>query len=254
MLERVRIDPPLGARLPLETVFRDHRGELTTLGTELRHRPAIVCLVYFECPMLCRLAADGLVRSLTKVEQDVGRDVQVVLVSFDPRDTPAKAERSREQLIRKYARPGSEAGWSLLTGEQGQISQLAERLGYHYEWDEATGQYAHPAGIFLVSPQGDVTRVLEGIEFSSEVLSESIAQAQVGEVSAAPVASDGDSFLRCYLYDPVSGKFGAAVQWTLRGLGLVTVAAIGWTIWSLSQRQRWGAGPIERDESASAGR
>ncbi|MEZ6145298.1 MAG: SCO family protein [Planctomycetaceae bacterium] len=105
-------------------------------------------------PMLCKLAADGLVRSLADMEPSVGKDSQVVLVSFDPRDTPQQAATTREQLIHRYGRTGTEDGWHCLTGDESVIQSLTNRVGFHYVWDEETKQYAHAAGLFLISPEG----------------------------------------------------------------------------------------------------
>ncbi len=238
ILDRAEIDPQIGQTIPLETKFLDHAGRETTLRKTLDAKPAILCLVYFQCPMLCKLAADGLVKALTEIDSRVGDDFQVILVSFDPRDTPPQAEITRKQLVRRYARPGTEQGWHCLTGETQAVETLMARIGFHAVWDENTKQFAHAAGIFLISPEGTITDCLNGVEFSPRPLAKAIDAARRGEVKPrVEGAAEAKPFLRCYIYDPTTGKFGAAVQWTIRVLGLGTVLAMVWGIARLIRHQ-----------------
>ena len=238
LLNDVSLVPPIGKEIALDGVFRNHHGQDTTLRKTLQDKPAVLCLVYFECPMLCKLAADGLVRSLAEVKANAGTDFQVILVSFDPRDTPEKAKASLKQLVRRYARPGTEQGWHCLTGNETSIEALTSSLGYHYVWDEETKQFAHPAGVFLLSPQGVITDCLNGIEFPEKKLAAAIESARLGTVAKVSDAGGTKSFLRCYVYDPTTGKFGSAVQWTVRVLGIATVLALVFGVTTLIRRDR----------------
>ncbi len=238
VLSAVSLEPPLGGEAALDAQFCDHLGKSTTLRDTLHGKPAVLCLVYFECPMLCKLAADGLVKSLAEVTATAGQDFEVIIVSFDPRDTPEKAALSRQQLVRRYARPGTDIGWHCLTGDEPSIQKLTASLGYHYVWDEQTSQYAHPAGVFLLSPRGVITDCLNGVEFPREQLAAAIESARLGTVAKVSDSSEPTTFLRCYVYDPTTGKFGAAVQWTLRVLGIGTVLAMVFGVMTLIRRQR----------------
>ncbi|MCA9108416.1 MAG: SCO family protein, partial [Planctomycetaceae bacterium] len=248
ILDQVAIVPQIGTELPLDLVFRDHKGDDTTLQEALDGQPAVLCLVYFQCPMLCKLAADGLVRSLADMEPSVGKDVQVVLVSFDHRDTPQQAATTREQLIHRYARTGTEDGWYCLTGDESAIQSLTNRVGFHYVWDEETKQYAHAAGLFLISPKGIITDCLNGVEFTPKQLASAIAAAKQGVLNEQAFSGEEPvSFLRCYLYDPTTGKFGAVVQWTVRILGIATVIVLAGGVTLLIRRQRISQLPASSD-------
>lgn len=214
--------------------FRNHLGETVRLNTIVRDRPVIMCLVYFECPMLCKLAADGLVRSVAGLSETVGQDFDVLLVSFDPHDTPQQAALAREQALRKYARDESATGWHFLTGTQDNIDQLTEAVGFQYVWDEKTQQFAHAAGLVIVSPKGVITEYLDGVRFSPRDLATAVTHAANNELSQR----EPTSFVRCYLYDPTTGRFGSAVQWTLRALGVLTVFLLGVTVYKLSSREQ----------------
>ncbi|MCA9156740.1 MAG: SCO family protein [Planctomycetales bacterium] len=221
-LESAWIEPHVGRMLPLTSEFIEHNGQEIQLGDEVGKRPVVLCMVYFECPMLCKLAADGLVRSVASLPENVGQDLDIVFVSFDPRDTPERAKAAREHALLQYARAGSEKGWHFLTGNQASIDQIAQAVGFHYLWDEETQQFAHATGIMIITPEGRISEYLDGINFSPRELSSAIGRAAKNELTE----SGATLFMRCYLYDPTTGKFGAAVQWTIRVLGLATVLAL----------------------------
>ncbi|MEO8271140.1 MAG: SCO family protein [Aureliella sp.] len=230
-LESAWIEPHVGQLLPLSSAFIEHSGKSIQLGDRVGKRPVVLCLVYFECPMLCKLAADGLVRSVASLPETVGQDFDIAFISFDPRDTPERAAAAREHALRQYARAGTEEGWHFLTGAQASIDNIAHAVGFHYLWDESTQQYAHATGIMVITPEGKISEYLDGINFSPRELSSAIGRAANNELTE----SGATLFMRCYLYDPTTGKFGAAVQWTIRVLGLVTVLALIFLVFRLGR-------------------
>lgn len=239
ILDQVGITPPLGQRMPLEVAVRDHRGQPGTFGDALNHQPAVVCFVYFQCPMLCKLAADGLVRSFNDLNLSVGDDFQAVIISFDPRDTPEQAAESRRHLLRRYQHGNTGRGWHFLTGQAHDLQHLTSAFGYRHVWDPSTQQYAHPAGLFFLAPDGTLTDCLGGLEFSPDQLQAAIYNAERSIVSEpADNTESAASFLRCYVYDPTTGRFGALVQWTVRILGVATVVGMAIGIRSLNRSRR----------------
>jgi protein SCO1/2 len=223
VLEQAWIEPHVGAQVPAAARFRDHVGAPVTLADLQGERPTVLCLVYFECPMLCKLAADGLVRGVASIGQRVGDDFNVAFVSFDPRDNPARSLAARTEALRRYGIDSDCRGWYFLTGDRAAIDQLTRSVGFHYAWDEATQQFSHASGVILLAPDGTITQYLDGVHFAPRELSTAIAHAASSQLTHR----QNISFVRCYLYDPTTGKFGAAVQWTLRGLGVATVLALG---------------------------
>ncbi|MEO8494329.1 MAG: SCO family protein, partial [Planctomycetota bacterium] len=201
VLEAARIDPQVGQSLPLSAEFRDHLGQPVRLSDLVGKRPLVLCLVYFECPMLCKLAADGLVRSVASLPENVGQDFDVVFVSFDPRDTSARAAAAREFALSQYARAGSNDGWHFLTGSQENIDLLTKAVGFHYVWDADSKQFAHAAGLMIISPDGVITEYLDGVNFSPRDLISAVNRAAHNELTDRPATS----FVRCYLYDPTTG-------------------------------------------------
>ncbi len=234
VLEGARIEPHVGQPLPLAAEFNDHNGKLVQLREVVSTRPVVLCLVYFECPMLCKLAADGLVRSVASLPENVGTDFDVVFVSFNPKDTPEQATAARDHALRNYARDSTADGWHFLTGTQANIDQVTEAVGFYYVWDEETKQFAHAAGIMIVSPDGIITEYLDGVNFSPRELISAVNRAANNELTERT----STSFVRCYLYDPTTGKFGMLVQWAIRVLGLATVGGIGLLIYRLKRREK----------------
>ncbi|MBD3675231.1 MAG: SCO family protein [Planctomycetaceae bacterium] len=233
ILNEAIITPHVGNELPLDAQFVRYSGEPIALGNILNdERPVVLCLVYFDCPMLCKLAASGLVKTVSSLDENVGVDFDVVFVSFNPLDTPEKAASARNQALRNYARDESGRGWYFLTGEQPAINQLTESVGFHYIWDNETKQFSHAAGLTVISPDGVITEYLDGVRFSPAELRTAIERADRGELVESPAVT----FARCYLYDPTTGKFGSLVQWTIRILGGLTVAFIAVAVYRLNRR------------------
>lgn len=244
VLEGASIEPQVGRSLPLAAEFRDHLGQTVRLSDIVGKRPLVMCLVYFECPMLCKLAANGLVQSVASVPENVGQDFDVVVVSFDPRDTPERAKAAREQSLRHYAREGTAEGWHFLTGSQENVDLLTEAVGFHYQWNQDTKQFAHAAGLMIIAPDGVITEYLDGVHFSPRSLISAVNRSARNELTVRP----STSFVRCYLYDPTTGKFGAAVQWTIRILGLSTVIALAVGIYRLNRRAGTQSEGVTTDE------
>jgi len=147
IMEGVSVEQKLGTMVPLDLAFVDETGRAVKLGDTFATKPAVLALVYYECPMLCTLVLNGLVRAVRPISLDAGKEYEIVVVSIDPRETPALAAKKKETYLRNYARPGSEAGWHFLTGKEPEIRALANSVGFHYAFDKESGQYGHPAGI-----------------------------------------------------------------------------------------------------------
>lgn len=242
-LNQASIEPKVGSSIPTSATFKNHRGEEVALADIVSERPTVLCLVYFDCPMLCRLAAEGVVRAVASVPGDVGQDFNVLFVSFDPSDTPAKATAARAAALQQYDRDSGGKGWYFLTGTLGEIKRLTQSVGFNYAWDASSGQFSHSSGIIILSVDGTISQYLDGVHFSPTQLSAAIDRAANGEVTA----QQAKTFIRCYLYDPTTGQFGSAIQWTLRGLGLLTVLMIGLLLFRLHETNALSRQPDQRE-------
>jgi protein SCO1 len=219
LISQVGIDQKIGDSIPLDLVFTDEHGQEVRLGQYFGKRPVILALVYYECPMLCTQVLNGLTSALGTMNFDAGREFDVVAVSFNPREGPGLASQKKDAYMKRYDRPQTVEGWHFLTGTQASIDTLTEAVGFRYAYDPRIGQYAHGAGIELLTPKGVLARYYYGIEFSARDIRLGIIEASDERVGTVA----DDVLLLCYHYDPETGKYGATVMGLVRLGGLATI-------------------------------
>jgi protein SCO1 len=222
-LQDVRIDQKLDEPLPLDAVFRDESGNEVKLGAYFGQKPVVLALVYYSCPMLCNQVLNGMTSSLDVLKAfSIGKEFEVVTVSFDPRESPEVAQQKKDTYLAWYKREGAAQGWHFLTGDQSNIDRLTQAAGFYYKWDEKTNQFIHASGIMIATPDGKLARYFYGIEYAPKNLRLGLVEASSGKIGS-PV---DQLLLYCYHYDPASGKYGAAVMNMMRLGGALTVIAI----------------------------
>jgi len=237
----VGIDQRLGESLPLSAVFRDDSGREVELGELLDGRPCVLALVYYECPMLCTLVLNDLLRALRAIPLEAGRDFDVIAVSIDPRETPELAARKARQYVESYGREGSGRGWHFLTGEQASIDALARAVGFRYIWDERAQQFAHASGVLVATPQGVLSHYFYGLEYPARDLRLALVDAAEERIGS-PV---DQVLLLCLHYDPTTGRYGLAITGALRLGGIATLAILGGFLFVSLRRERRAARSAE---------
>jgi protein SCO1/2 len=234
ILTNVGLDQKLNAQVDGELQFVDESGNQVKLSQYLGNRPVILSLVYYECPMLCTLVLNGVVRALRTLEFSAGQEFEVLTISIDPGETPELALAKKTQYMENYARPGADTGWHFLTGREDQISQLAETVGFRYTYDENSDEYAHASGIMVLTPEGRVARYFYGVEYSPRDLRLGLVEASDNKIGS-PV---DQILLFCYHYDPTKGKYSVAIMSFLRLAGVGTVLAIAGFLFLMIRRDR----------------
>ena len=220
LLSKIGIDQRLNQRVPLDLEFVDETGKNVKLGDYMGKRPVLLALVYYECPMLCTQVLNGVTGALKVLSFDVGKEYDVIAVSINPREGPGLAAAKKQAYVERYGRPETADGWHFLTGREENIRALASAVGFRYEYDEEIKQYAHGAGIELLTPKGVIARYFYGIEYSPRDIRLGIIEASEEKIGS-PIDS---ALLFCYHYDPTTGKYGAKV------LTLVRIGAVATTI------------------------
>lgn len=223
LIGSVGIEQHLGAQLPLDTVLRDEQGREVNLGDYFDRQPVVVMLVYFRCPMLCTQVLNGFLKSSQAIPLVIGRDYQVVTVSFDPRETPDLAAEKKESYVHAYRREGAAEGWHFLTGDQQSIDKLTKAVGFQYLFDPQSGQFAHASGIALATPDGRLSRYFYGIEYEPDDLRLGLVESSSGQIGSLV----DQVLLLCYHYDPLTGKYGLVIAGVLRTAGVLTVILVG---------------------------
>lgn len=242
--DNVGFEQRMGSQVPLDATFVDEQGAEVRLGQFFTAgQPVILVMNYYECPMLCSFVREGVLAALQQVTLTAGRDFQVVNISIDPLETPMLAANVKALTMQRYARPGAESGWHFLTGSEEQIRRVADAIGFKYFYDETIDQYAHAAGMVVLTPEGKTARYFFGIEFN-------VSDVRLGivEASAGKVGNPIDQFLLlCYQYDPASGSYTPAIMTILRIAGALTVIGIITMIVMLSRSTPGGNLPPPRE-------
>jgi protein SCO1/2 len=220
---RADLEQKLGVALPLHLTFTDETGKTVPLSTYFQRRPVILQLGYNHCWLMCDVVTGALVRSLQDLRLTPGTDFDVVFVSIDPRETWQLSAQKKARFIRSYGRSPAGAGWHFLTGSQANIQALADTVGFHFFYDPPSGQFAHPSGIMVVTPQGRISKYFYGVEFDPTQLRLALLQAG-GETIGSRVDA---LLLLCYHWNPLSGKYGWLIALLLKTGCFATVGLLG---------------------------
>lgn len=223
ILRQVSFDQHLNAQVPLELPFKDEAGRSVKLGDYFHGRPVVLVLAYFRCPMLCTEVLNGLVLTMLDLPYRPGRDFDVLTVSFDDRETPKMAAAKKKTYVERYGRPGADEGWHFLTGDKAAIKQLTDTVGFRFTYDARNDQFAHAAGIMILTPQGKVSRYLYGIDYAPRDFKLGLMEASHNKIGS-PVERAVLFF--CFHYVPEEGKYGVVIMNFVRLGGVLTVLGI----------------------------
>lgn len=223
ILQKVGFDQRLNEQVPLDLPLTDEDGRQVTLGKYFQDKPVILVLAYYRCPMLCTQVLNALVQGLRDTSLSIGNDFSVVTVSFDPHDTAETAAAKKKSYVRAYGQPEAAEGWHFLTGDPKSIKRLTDAVGFRYVYDPLSDQYAHAAGIVVLTPAGKISRYFYDVHYSGRDLRLGLVEASQNKIGS-PV---DQILLFCFHYDPSAGKYGAAIMNFIRAGGVLTVLGLG---------------------------
>ncbi len=233
LLREVGLDQRLGEQVPLDLSFRDEQGHAVALRQYFGSKPVILNLVYYQCPMLCGEVLNGLSSALSMLKFRVGREFDVLTVSIDPREGPPLASAKKKNILARYGYPDAAAGWHFLTGDQPSIALLTKTVGFRYTYDPKLGQFAHAAGIMVLTPQGRIAQYYYGVEYSPKDLRLGLIEASGNRIGSMV----DQLLLYCYHYDPVQGRYGAIVMNIVRLASAATVLILAGFMWLMFRRE-----------------
>jgi protein SCO1/2 len=222
-LQNVGVEQHLDEQIPADLNFRDETGKPVRLGDYFGKKPVILNLVYYNCPMLCGEVLSGLEGALRVLKFDVGKEFDVLTVSFDPRETPDMATKKKAEFLKRYGRAGAAEGWHFLTGPQESIDALTKAAGFQYQYDPKTGQFAHATAIMILTPEGKIAQYYYGVDYAPKDLRLGLIQASENKIGSLA----DQVLLYCYHYDPTTGKYGAIISRVLQLSGLATILGLG---------------------------
>jgi protein SCO1 len=244
-LKNVGIQQNLNQQIPPDLMFKDDLGRAVRLGDYFGKKPMILNLVYYHCPMLCGEVLSGLQNSLRMMKFDVGKEFEVITVSFDPHETPEMAAKKKAEILERYKRPGSEQGWHFLVGQPGAIDALTQAAGFQYEYDDKIQQFAHATAITILTPEGKIAQYYYGVEYPPKDVRLGLVDASRGKIGNVV----DQLLLYCYHYDPEKGKYSATILRALRLAGVATMLFLATFIFLMIRRgpahDAQGAGRVQ---------
>jgi protein SCO1/2 len=227
VLKGVQVSQHLNQQLPLDAQFVDETGKTVRLGDYFGQKPAILTMVYYNCPMLCSEELDGLTGALEMVKLDPGKDFNVIVISIDPTEGPALAAKKKAFYLKRYGRPETASGWHFLTGQKPAIDAVSTATGYGYVRvpgpDGTLSQFAHASSIEVVTTDGKLAQYYLGVEYSPKDVLLGLIEAS-GNKIGSPVAN---ILTYCYHYDPETNKHSLIVARVVQLGGMVTMASLG---------------------------
>ncbi len=243
-LENVGVSEKINEQVDLDLTFLDESAQPVALE-DLFHsnRPVILNLVYYTCPMLCNLALKGLTESLGGLAWTPGEEFEVVTITINPAETPQLAREKKQAYLAIYGRPAP--GWHFLSDHQGSVKRLAEQLGFRYVYDEARGEFAHTAALFIMTPQGKISRYLYGIKHQPSDLRLALTEAAESKFAFSPIDR---LLLFCYHYDPDARAYVPFAMNLMRASGVVVLFGMGFAL-----RRLWRGEATLRASGSPAG-
>jgi len=231
-LKNVGIQQNLNTQIPPDLQFTDDLGRQVRLGDYFGKKPLILNFVYYTCPMLCGEELSGLESALRTLKFDIGKEFDVITISFDPKDTPETAANKKAIFIRRYKRSGAENGWHFLVGKPDAIAAVTKAAGFQYEYDEKSGQFAHTTAIMILTPQGKISQYYYGVEYPPNDIRLGLVSASTEKIGNVV----DELLLYCYHYDPTKGKYSATIFRVLRLGGVATMLFLGTFIFLMTRR------------------
>jgi protein SCO1/2 len=233
-LQNVGIEQHLDGQVPPDLAFVDDAGRAVKLGDYFGKKPLILNLVYYNCTMLCGEALSGLTGAMKMVKFDLGNEFDVITVSFNPQETPGIAHQKKQEYLKRYGRAGAASGWHFLTGPAESINALTKAVGFEYQYDPKSSQFAHATAIMVLTPQGRISRYFYGVDYPPKDLRMGLVEASQSRIGNAV----DQVLLYCYHYDPATGKYGAIVNNILKLAAGLTIFMLGGLLFILFRLEK----------------
>jgi protein SCO1 len=239
ILDQVGIDQHLNGQLPMDAVFTDETGRSARLGDFFNKRPVVLQILQFNCQNLCTMELNGMCRTASACPLQPGTDYDIMTISFDPTETPQIGASKKQIYVSQINKDGVAGAWHFLTGSPDSIKAVTQAAGFRYAYDATNKQYVHSGALFILTPDGRLSKYLylTAGEYSPNDLRLAVADA-----GASKIGSLSDEILLfCFHYDPDTGRYTLAVRNLLRLFGGITVLALGTFMFLQFRREKLAA-------------
>ncbi len=193
----------LGTKVSGDYVLNGSDGKIFRLG-DLPPKPLILVMSYFTCDGACSVINKTLATTLQDVKRwTIGKDYNVLTISFDRNDTPATMRAFMEKMGFKDQLP---EGWQMATMQSREdIDRLTKSIGFKFFWLVSDRRFVHPSVYTLLSPQGKISRYLYAGRISASDIEIALTKAMKGEIAPANIID----FIvaACYSYNYKDGKY-----------------------------------------------
>jgi protein SCO1 len=196
----VGIVEKLGNYVPMETDLLDESGNLVQLKSII-NKPTIITFVYYECPGICSPLLTEVASVIDKMDLVLGKDYQVVTISFDHTERPELAQEKKDNYLAEIKKKVDPNGWRFLTGDSVNIYRLTDAAGFYFT--KSGNTWIHAGALIAVSPEGKVTRYLYGIHQLPLDVKLAVIESAAGHTG--PTISKVLNF--CYSYDTEGKRY-----------------------------------------------
>lgn len=216
----VGIDQKLGEKLPLDARFRDESGRDVQLGEYFHSRPVVMALIFYRCAGSCSEILNDATKTFNDMKNlTAGTDYDFLAISIHPKETPELARAKKSTYLDMYRRPGAERGYHFLTGTEQNIRKVTNAIGFKYTYNAQKDLITHPAGLYVLTPNGEISRYFYGVGYTSKLVDRAIVDARASKIGARAEPK----FFGCFQVDPVTRQMTVNVINLLKVVGIATV-------------------------------
>ncbi len=200
---KINEDKYLGTKLNGEMALVDQNGIHFNLR-DMFGKPLILILSYYTCDGACSTVNIDLRDVLAKTRRvEIGKDFNVLTVSFDKQDTAGSMGDFRRLLSLSPVQAGA---WRhALAVATADSAALAAGVGFKYFWSPRDRMFFHPNVYIFISPEGRVVRYLYASRVDARDVEVAVMETAQGLVSPSQLGTLLVSY--CYSYNYKEGKY-----------------------------------------------
>lgn len=234
-LSSTGVDEKLGSSIDLNTHFLDEDGNKVELKSFFNSgKPVVLTMAYFRCPMLCTLVLNSVADVVSKQNFQTGKQFELVTISIDPSEKPDLAKQKKTAYVASVKGQENAPKWTFLTGEQSQIDLVAKSIGFKYEYDETIKEYSHPAVVFILTPDGKISRYMCGVVHQPLTFKLALLEAADGKIGTIM----DRVMMFCYRYDPSMKGYVLFASRLMKAAGVLFIFVLGGFFITLWRREK----------------
>ena len=219
-LKGINITEKLGEFIDLNLEFSDEKGKKVKLGHYFnQNKPVLFTIIYYKCPNLCQLHLNGLMQGIQGL--DISNNFEFVALSMDHSERPHLAKAKKANYVKQYQLPSPE-NLHFLTGQEKLIKKISDQVGFTFRWNEEQKQFAHLPVAYVLTPAGQISRYLYGVEMETKTLKLSLVEASQGRIGGLIERI----LLFCFQFDPRKNRYTIYAYNIMRAGGALTILLI----------------------------